>query len=293
MFVNSGEELLEICKEQNLTIWEYTLRTEAKRSKQTEKEVFEEMKKAFLIMKESARKGREKSLTSVSGLVGGDAYKLEQYYQNNETLTGDLIVKAMAMASSTSEINAAMGRIVATPTAGSAGIVPAVILSVGEKLNKTDDELVQVLFTSAGLGILVAKNATTSGAEGGCQAECGAASAMAAAAVVEMMGGTVEQALDAGAMVIKNILGLVCDPVAGLVEIPCVKRNMSGAVSAIAMAEVAMAGVKSHIPWDDAVEAMDRVGKQLPSCLRETGLGGVAITKSGLKMKEKVFGNEK
>lgn len=290
MFVNSGKELEKICEEEQLKIWEYTIKTEAKRSGRKEEVIFKEMKDSLLIMKESAKKGRKKSMKSVSGLVGGDAYKLEKYYKNNETLAGELIVKAMAMASSTSEVNAAMGRIVATPTAGSAGIVPAVILSVGEKLNKTDDELVQALFTAAGLGILVAKNATTSGAEGGCQAECGSASAMASAAIVEMMGGTVRQALDAGAMVIKNILGLVCDPVAGLVEIPCVKRNMSGAVSAIAMAEVAMAGVESHIPWDDAVEAMYRVGKQLPSCLRETGLGGVAVTESGLEMKKRVFG---
>ncbi len=168
--------------------------------------------------------------------------------------------------------------------------MPAVVIAVGEKLNKSEDDLVKALLTASGVGILISKNATTAGAEGGCQAECGSAAAMASAAVVEMMGGSVEQALDAAAIVIKNILGLVCDPVAGLVEIPCAKRNIAGTVSALTTADMVMAGVTSHIPFDDSVEAMYKVGKQLPSCLRETALGGVAVTESGLKLKEKVFG---
>jgi len=199
------------------------------------------------------------------------------------------MVSAMARAISSSEVNAAMGKIVACPTAGSCGILPAAILSAGEKLNKSEDELVQALFTAAGVGIIIAKNATMAGAEGGCQAECGSAAAMASAAVVEMMGGTVEQALDAAAIVIKNILGLVCDPVAGLVEVPCAKRNIAGTVSALTTADLAICGVKSKIPFDEVVWAMYKVGKQLPSELKETALGGIAITPTGLRLKKEIF----
>ena len=217
---------------------------------------------------------------------------MQKYLENNETLTGDVIVKAMAMALSSSEVNASMGRIVACPTAGSCGILPAVVLSAGERLKKSDDELIKALFTSSAVGMIIGRNATLSGAEGGCQAECGSASAMAAAGVVEMMGGTPKMCLDAAAIVLKNILGLVCDPVAGLVEIPCAKRNAAGAVSALSTAELVMAGVSSHIPFDDAVTAMYQVGKRLPSELRETALGGVATTKSVLVINIKVFGYE-
>lgn len=186
-----------------------------------------------------------------------------------------------------------MGRIVACPTAGSCGILPAVILTVGERLNLSDEELIQGLLASSAVGMIIAQNATLAGAEGGCQAECGSAAAMGAAATVEMMGGTPEMALDAGAIVFKNILGLVCDPIAGLVEVPCAKRNFGGAVSALTTADLVMAGIHSKIPFDDTVEAMYRVGKSLPASLRETALGGLAITKTGLKLKEKVFGKDK
>ncbi len=216
---------------------------------------------------------------------------LDKYLEKGNTLTGDVTVKAMAMALSSSEVNAAMGRIVACPTAGSCGILPAVILSAGEKLAKTDEELIDALFASAAVGMIIGMNATLSGAEGGCQAECGSAAAMGAA-VVEMMGGTPKMSLDAAAIVIKNILGLVCDPVAGLVEIPCAKRNAAGAISALCTADMDMAGVESKIPFDDTVSAMYKVGKSLPSSLRETAMGGVAITKAGLELRKKVFGEE-
>ena len=172
------------------------------------------------------------------------------------------------------------------------GILPAVILAAGKRLNKTEDEMIEGLFASAAVGMIIGMNATLAGAEGGCQAECGSASAMGAAAVVEMMGGTPKMSLDAGAIVLKNVLGLVCDPVAGLVEIPCAKRNSSGAISALCTADLVMAGVESKIPFDDAVSAMYKVGKSLPASLRETALGGVAITKAGLMLKKKVYGEE-
>src|SRR3712207_3541736 len=190
MFVNSGAELIEICKEKNQSIWEYTINVEVENTGLSREKVIEKMQKTLEVMKQSAQYGMDNKVKSVSGLIGGDAHKLYEYAKKGNTLTGDLMVKAMARALSSSEVNAAMGRIVACPTAGSCGILPAAVISAGEKLNKSDDELVKALFTASGVGIIIAKNATLAGAEGGCQAECGSAAAMAAAAIVELMGGT-------------------------------------------------------------------------------------------------------
>lgn len=289
MFVNTGLELINICKEKNLKIWEYGLSTEIDESGKSKDFLIDKMNQTLQVMKQSANLGLEKEVKSVSGLIGGDAYKLNKYSQSEKTLTGPVMVKAMARALSSSEVNAAMGKIVACPTAGSCGILPAALLSAGEALNKSDEELVKALFTASVVGVIIAKNATLAGAEGGCQAECGSAAAMSAVSIVELMGGTVEQSLDAAAIVIKNILGLVCDPVAGLVEIPCAKRNAAGVVSALTSADMVMAGVKSAIPFDDTVSAMYKVGRQLPMELRETALGGLATTPTGLKLKNKVF----
>ena len=291
MLARSGEELLKICEEENISLSEYAIRIEMRDKELSREEVYEKMAKNLKVMKEGATEGREKKVNSLSGLIGGDGYRVQKYLEKGNTLTGDVTVKAMAMALSSSEVNAAMGRIVACPTAGSCGILPAVILSAGEKLAKTDEELIDALFASAAVGMIIGMNATLSGAEGGCQAECGSAAAMGAAAV-EMMGGTPKMSLDAAAIVIKNILGLVCDPVAGLVEIPCAKRNAAGAISALCTADMVMAGVESKIPFDDTVSAMYKVGKSLPSSLRETAMGGVAITKAGLELRKKVFGEE-
>jgi L-serine dehydratase len=288
--INHGYELLEVCKERNISIWEYTLEEEAKATGLTTEQVFEKMRKNLQVMQAAAERGLNNKISSVSGLIGGDAYRLNEYAKNGKTLTGSFMVMAMARALSSSEVNAAMGKIVAAPTAGSCGIMPAVIISAGEKLNSTEDEMVKGLFTATGVGIIIAKNATMAGAEGGCQAECGSAAAMASAGVVEMMGGTPEQALNAAAIVFKNILGLVCDPIAGLVEVPCAKRNAAGAVSALTTADMVMAGVMSKIPFDDTVEAMYKIGKQMPAELRETALGGLAVTETGLKLQRQVFG---
>ena len=287
----NGEELLRICEAENIPLSEYAIRIEMEKAEITREEAYSKMRDVLQVMKDGANEGRAKEVHSVSGLIGGDGYKMQKYLENNETLTGDVIVKAMAMALSSSEVNASMGRIVACPTAGSCGILPAVILTAGERLGKTDDELVMALFASAAVGMIIGRNATFAGAEGGCQAECGSASAMAAAEVVEMMGGTPKMSLDAGAIIFKNILGLVCDPVAGLVEIPCAKRNSSGAISALCTADLVMAGVESKIPFDDALSAMYKVGRSLPASLRETALGGVAVTKAGLELRKKVFGD--
>lgn len=292
MQARSGEELLQICEERNISLAEYAIEIEIEKSGDSREAVIERMRKTIKVMIDSATEGMEKEVYSVSGLIGGDGYKIHEYLKSNETLTGTTTVLAMAMALSSSEVNASMGRIVACPTAGSCGILPAVILAAGGKLNKTEDELIMGLFASAAIGTIIAMNATVSGAEGGCQAECGSAAAMASAATVYMMGGTTKQSLDAAAIVLKNILGLVCDPVAGLVEIPCAKRNAAGAVSALCTADLVMAGVESKIPFDDTVSAMYKVGRQLPPSLRETAMGGVAITKTGLELKKKVFGED-
>lgn len=288
----SGEELIKICEENSISLSEYAIRREMEDRDLSREEVISKMKKTLDVMRSGATEAREKEVYSVSGLIGGDAYKLQEYLKKGKSLSGDTMVLAMAMALSSSEVNASMGRIVACPTAGSCGILPAVILTAGERFGKSDDELVKALFASAAVGMIIGRNATFAGAEGGCQAECGSASGMAAAAIVEMMGGTPKMSLDAAAIVFKNILGLVCDPVAGLVEIPCAKRNSSGAVSALCTADLVMAGVESKIPFDDALSAMYKVGKSLPASLRETGLGGVAATKTGIELKKKVFGDE-
>ena len=291
MIARNGEELLKICEEENISLSEYAIRSEMEKSGASREDVIKKMKMTLKVMIDSATEGMENEVYSVSGLIGGDGYKINEYLKKGDTLTGTTTVMAMAMALSSSEVNASMGRIVACPTAGSCGILPAVILSAGAKLNKTEDELVMALFASAAVGTIIALNATVSGAEGGCQAECVSAAAMGSAAVVYMMGGTPKMSLDAAAIVLKNILGLVCDPVAGLVEIPCAKRNASGAISALCMADLVMAGVESKIPFDDTVSAMYKVGRQLPPELRETAMGGVAITKTGIELKKKVFGD--
>jgi L-serine dehydratase len=289
MFVSTGVELIDVCKKDNIPIWEYTIRSEMAKSEQSREVVLEKMRNNLHVMLSSSSIAQEKEIKSVSGLIGGDAYRLRKYADSGNTLTGDFMVKAMARAISSSEVNAAMGRIVASPTAGSCGILPAVIISAAEKLGKTEEDMINGLFTASGVGIIIAKHATLAGAEGGCQAECGSAAAMGSAAVVEMMGGTPEQALDAAAVVLKNILGLICDPVAGLVEVPCAKRNIAGTVSALTTAEIVMAGVKSKIPFDEVVWAMNKVGKQLPPELRETAQGGIAITPTAERLRQEIF----
>lgn len=286
----SAKEMIQICEENNIPLSEYAIAREMEDKEMSREELFEKMKLTLDAMRQSATLGREQAVYSLSGLIGGDAFRLQSYLNTGNPLMGSTIIKAMAMAMSCSEVNGSMGKIVACPTAGSCGILPAVILTAGEQLQKTEEELIQALFASSAIGMLIGMNATFAGAEGGCQAECGSAAAMAAGAVVEMMGGTPKMSLDAGAIVFKNVLGLVCDPVAGLVEIPCAKRNVSGAISALSTADLVMAGVESKIPFDDALSAMYKVGVGLPEELRETALGGVAATPTGIALTQKVFG---
>lgn len=285
---NKAEELLKLCNENNKKISEIVIQKEIKNSGVTYDELMNRMRYTLSVMKNSATSALNKEIRSVSGLTGGDSKKVEEYKNSGKALTGGLIISAMAKALSTSEINASMGRIVAAPTAGASGILPSALLSAGEKLGLTDDDLIAGLFAAAGIGEIVAKNATVSGAEGGCQAECGTAAAMAAAAIVEMAGGTPEASFDAASFALVNIMGLVCDPIGGLVEYPCALRNASGVVNALISADLALASVQSLVPFDEVVEAMYKVGKLLPESLRETALGGVATTPTGEKLRREI-----
>lgn len=286
---NKAEELLRLCNEKNKRISEIVMEKEIRANKTSQEDLMDRMKNILQIMKESSKAALDKEIKSVSGLTGGDAKKLEEYRKSNETLSGDLIISAMAKALSTSEVNASMGKIVAAPTAGASGIIPSALLSAKEKLNLTDEQVIMGLFIAAGIGEIVAKNATVSGAEGGCQAECGTAAAMAAGAIVEMAGGSPEASFHAASFALVNILGLVCDPIGGLVEYPCALRNASGVVNALICADLALAGVKSLVPFDEVVDSMKRVGKMMPEALRETALGGLATTPTGEEIRRRLL----
>lgn len=287
---NHGYELLEMAKEYNAKISEIVIKRESELTGLSESELRKNMGTVLDVMINSAKKSIEEEVKSVGGIIGGDAKRVESYRKSGKTICGNTINKAMARAFSTSEVNAAMGRICASPTAGSSGIIPAAIITVAEELGLGEADMIDAMFTSAGVGTIIAQNATVSGAEGGCQAECGSAAAMAAAAIVEMAGGTPEMSLHAAAIALKNILGLICDPIAGLVEAPCAKRNASGVANAMISADLALAGVKSIVPFDEVVDAMYRVGKSLPMELRETALGGLATTETGKAINKRIFG---
>lgn len=286
MEYSSVKELIELACEHQTTIGEIVLAVEIEESELSRQVIIDKMYNNLQVMKESVEKGLSEVIKSSSGLSGGDARKILEY---SNPLTGDVYQKVISYALAVSEVNAGMGKIVAGPTAGSSGIVPAVLLVIAEKLAIDDEKLVQALFTAAGLGTVVALNATLSGAAGGCQAECGAAAAMAAGAAVELAGGRPEVAAHAFALALKNMLGLVCDPVAGLVEVPCIKRNGFSAAHALTAANMALAGIESVIPPDEVIEAMFQIGGLMPGCLRETSQGGLAVTPTALRIKEKLL----
>lgn len=290
MFRNIAE-LIEQANSRNCKISEIMIEHEIESTGKTREEVVAQMSQNLQVMSDAVQQGF-KGVRSYSGLTGGDAVLLKKYIEKGNTLSGDSVMEAVAAATSTNEVNAAMGKICANPTAGSAGTVPGVLFAVKNRLNPTEEEMVDFLFTAGAFGIVVANNASISGAAGGCQAEVGTAAAMASAAAVEMAGGTPEQCADAFAITMKNMLGLVCDPVAGLVEVPCVKRNAGGAANAMVAADMALAGVKSKIPCDEVIDAMHRVGQTMPSELRETALGGLATTSTGLQYEEAIFGKK-
>lgn len=271
------------------TLGELSLRLEEEAGTPRE-EALEKLSGMLSVMESEVQNALHIPVHSISGLTGGDGCRYERYRVSGGSLLGEIPALATAYALSASETNAAMGRIVACPTAGSCGILPACVLAVAKVKGISREGQLLALAGAGLIGELIDEHASLSGAEGGCQAECGSAAAMAAGAVAQMLGGSPEAAFHAAAIAIKNQLGLVCDPVAGLVEIPCIKRNAGGVAIALSAADMALAGIESRIPFDDAVEAMNRVGKALPAALRETAGGGLATTKAGLAMKEKVYG---
>ncbi|BAQ10478.1 L-serine dehydratase subunit alpha [Bacillus sp. OxB-1] len=285
------KELVALAETQNKPISEIMIEQEILMTKRSREDIIAQMDQNLTVMEQAVERGLQ-GVRSPSGLTGGDAVLLQNYMATGKSLSGNLILDAVSKAVATNEVNAAMGLICATPTAGAAGIVPGTLFAVKHKLNPTRQEMLNYLFTSGAFGFIVANNASISGAAGGCQAETGSAASMAAAAIVEMAGGTPQQSAEAFSIVMKNMLGLVCDPVAGLVEVPCVKRNAMGAAKALVGADMALAGIVSRIPTDEVIEAMHRIGQTLPSSLRETAKGGLAATPTGKALQEKIFGNE-
>ena len=285
---NSIAELVELAQKANCPISQIVIQWELENNFVSEEKQRAMMLKNWQVMEESLKRGLKNYEKSVSGLTGGDAVKLYAYRQHG--YTGEAVLSAAASAVGVSEVNAVMGRIVACPTAGSCGIVPAAIYAAAEKNGNNIDEIVDALFTASGIGMVVEANASIAGAYGGCQAECGTAAGMAAGALVQLAGGTPEIVGNAVALAIKNLLGLACDPVAGLVEVPCVKRNGFIAVHAMVAADMAMAGVQSVIPVDDVIDALNRIGRSMPSSIKETAEGGLATTKTGLRLTREIFG---
>jgi L-serine dehydratase len=288
MMYRSGKDIIKLCSDKSIPIWKLALESEVEDTNSSESEVMKKMREVLKVMKKSSTAGVKNNRKTLGGIIGGESLKIKKRLESKDTLCGPLINKAMVKAFSTSQHNASMGKICAAPTAGSSGIIPAAVLTVMEEYNLKEGDALKGLLTSSAVGKVITVNATVSGAEGGCQAECGAAAAMASAAVVEMLGGTPEMALDAASISLKNIMGLVCDPIAGLVESPCSKRNASGVVNALISAEMALAGIKSVIPFDEVVEAMYIIGKDMHSDYKETAKGGIAGTPTGIKIKENI-----
>lgn len=292
MSFHSVKSLVKAAESLELPLWQVILEEDLKETGMSREGSLRQMSRLWEAMK-SASQGYEGSLCSASGLVGGDGEKMDSLVQQHGAIGGDFLGKVIAQALKMGECNACMKRIVAAPTAGSCGVLPAVLIPFAEENHLGDDVILQGLYVSAGFGQIIATRASIAGAEGGCQAEVGSASAMAAAALVSLKGGTPKMCAHACAMALKNLMGLVCDPVAGLVEVPCIKRNVVGAVNAISCADMALAGIKSRIPADEVIDAMRAVGDALPASLRETGKGGLAATPTGLKIAARLRGEKK
>ena len=282
---HSIQNILDLCKEQDKKIWAVVLQADMDESGASGEQVFEKMRFMYRAMQE-ADQSYEANLKSQSGMVGGDGEKMRQYNATGKNLCSEYSSLAMEKALKMGESNACMKRIVAAPTAGSCGVIPAVLLSYEENKNAEEDELVKALFVASGIGKVVAENASIAGAFGGCQAEIGTASSMAAGALAYLQGADNEQIMQAATFALKNMLGLACDPVGGLVEVPCVKRNVAGVVNAISSAQLAFAGITSVITPDDTIDSMRRIGNDLPSCLKETSKGGLAVTESAKRIME-------
>ena len=271
------DEIVELSRNENKPFWRIIIEDDMKERNTSFEESFETMRGMYHAMKQ-ADLSYDAHLKSASGMAGGDGAKLEAFKNKKNRLIGDFLTEVMEKAVKMGESNACMKRIVAAPTAGSCGVIPAVLLTYEKQRNIKEDKIIEALFVAAGIGEVIAASASISGAEGGCQAEIGSASAMAAGAVCYLEGGKEETIVQA--LALKNMLGLTCDPVAGLVEVPCIKRNVSGAVNAVISSQMALAGICSAITPDEVIDSMRRIGKLLPACLKETSQEGLAITAS-------------
>lgn len=284
------EELVKQADQQfGGNVAELMIATEIEMTGRSRQDIVTIMSRNLQVMKDSVKEGLT-STKSISGLTGGDALKMDNYIKREKSLADKTVLNAVRNAMAVNELNAKMGLVCATPTAGSAGCLPAVLATAIDKLDLSEKEQLEFLFTAGAFGLVIGNNASISGAEGGCQAEVGSASAMSAAALVKAAGGTAYQASQAITFVIKNLLGLICDPVAGLVEVPCVKRNALGASFALVAADMALANIESQIPVDEVIDAMYQVGSAMPTAFRETAEGGLAATPTGRRYTKDIFG---
>ncbi len=287
---DSLDKIIALAQAQGQPLHEIVIAREVQQSGRDRQTVWNLMYKRLLVMRRSTEEGIARPVKSLSGISGGSAWQLWQYLQTDyEPITGPILSRAIVRAMAVNEVNAGMGCIVATPTAGSAGILPGVLLTLQEAYSFSDEQLVEALFTASGVGAVIARRASISGAAGGCQAETGSAAAMAAAAAVELLGGSPHQSGQAVAITLKNMLGLVCDPVAGLVEVPCVKRNAAGAAQCFIAVDMALAGIESVIPPDEVIDAMARIGRSMDPRFKETAEGGLATTPTGLRLAQMVW----
>lgn len=280
MDFSNAKKLLELCDSNGMSISEVMKQREYDEGISSKEEIIKKMRRVLEIMRDSATTPVNTPMKSMGGLIGGEAKKLNDYSQEKKNIGGSVLSRGIMYAVAVLECNASMGRIVAAPTAGSSGVVPGLLLAMQDVYSLSDDKIIDALFASGAIGYLAMRNATVAGAVGGCQAEMGVASAMAAAGAVELMGGTPAQSLDAASTVLMNMLGLVCDPVGGLVEYPCQNRNASGVANALVATDMALAGITQLIPFDEMLETMYLVGKRMPVELRETALGGCAVAPS-------------
>ncbi len=286
----SIRELVGEAEKNGEKISSLVLRDQAEAMEMPAERLYERMRRSFSVMQKSVLDGQREDQRSMSGLTGGEGFAMKTYAESGRGLCGDFLTRAIGRALAVAGCNASMGRIVAAPTAGSCGILPGCLVSLYEDRGLPERDIVMSMFTSGAFGMVISANASIAGAQGGCQAECGSAAGMAAAALTELMGGTPAQCADACAIAIANQMGLVCDPVAGLVEIPCIKRNVSGLMIAFSSADLALAGIGAKIPADECIDVMREVGNALPASLKETAGGGLAATPTGIRLRRQVFG---
>lgn len=285
--VDSLSSICSACKEQGKAFWQIVMEDDCKENGKNTDLSFTQMSAIYTAMKDSYE-GYDDSLISHSGLVGTEGAKLKKAHDEGRLVAGDFIACVMEKALKISESNACMKRIVAAPTAGSCGVLPSVIITAQEFFCYDDNKMTEAVFVAAGIGEIIAKRASLSGAEGGCQAEIGSASAMAAGALTYLRGGNEEEICNAAALALKNLLGLACDPVGGLVEVPCVKRNVIGSVNAVTSSDLTIAGIFSKIPPDEVIDAMKSIGKKMNPDIKETAEGGLAATPTGVKIKREI-----